>query len=308
MFLLISVIVPVYNTGNLLCRCVDSILQQTYPKWELILVDDGSDNKTSELCNIYANRDSRIIVKHKQNGGVSSARNEGLKIAKGEWIGFMDSDDSISNDTLQAVATCVIQNTKLELIRIPGFYFYGAPNQHIKTAAPVHIVGKNKVISYLYQNRRNEVWSYFIRKDLMEGVYFDTSVKIGEDILFLMNIWNRTSNAFITNQGMYYYYYAEGSAMDGVKEKKYITDSLLLDKIVSLYNDKKTWANIAPYFTDSYSRGYKGTNENMSRRVKGFLRSIGLFAIITCNLNVVQKTHLILCRFNLYKYIRLIKH
>ena len=90
---LISVIVPIYNVERYLEKCVNSILVQTYSNLEIILVDDGSPDNCPQLCDQLAKKDSRIVVVHKKNGGLSSARNAGIDIARGEYIGFVDSDD-----------------------------------------------------------------------------------------------------------------------------------------------------------------------------------------------------------------------
>lgn len=90
---MISIIIPVYKTEKYLHRCIDSILTQTYSDWELLLIDDGSPDKSGEICDDYAKNDERIKVIHKKNGGVSSARNAGLDVAKGQWVVFVDSDD-----------------------------------------------------------------------------------------------------------------------------------------------------------------------------------------------------------------------
>lgn len=94
----VSVIVPVYNTEQYLPRCIDSILAQTFTDFELILVNDGSTDNSGKICNEYAQKDPRIVVIHKGNGGASSARNKGIDIAQGEWISFVDSDDEYYND------------------------------------------------------------------------------------------------------------------------------------------------------------------------------------------------------------------
>ena len=92
---LISVIVPVYKAEKYLCRCIDSILAQTYTDFELLLIDDGSPDRSGEICDEYAKQDSRVRVFHKPNGGVSSARNMGLDNARGEWVTFVDADDQV---------------------------------------------------------------------------------------------------------------------------------------------------------------------------------------------------------------------
>ena len=94
----ISVIVPVYNTSQFLPHCIDSILSQNFSDFELLLIDDGSTDGSGQICDAYAEKDNRIRVFHKKNGGVSSARNLGLCNAKGEWVTFVDSDDFVLND------------------------------------------------------------------------------------------------------------------------------------------------------------------------------------------------------------------
>ena len=97
----ISVIVPVYNEEKYLRRCIDSILAQTFTDFELLLIDDGSKDKSGEICDEYAEKDLRVRAFHKLNGGVSSARNIGLDKARGEWICFVDSDDYVNNIFLE---------------------------------------------------------------------------------------------------------------------------------------------------------------------------------------------------------------
>lgn len=94
----VSVIVPVYKVENVLHYCIDSILNQTYKDFELIIVDDGSPDRCPKMCDDYAKKDSRIKVVHKKNGGLSDARNAGMAVATGEYISFIDSDDYVSDD------------------------------------------------------------------------------------------------------------------------------------------------------------------------------------------------------------------
>ena len=94
----ISIVVPVYNVEKYLQECIDSIMAQSFTNFELILVDDGSGDRSGEICDIYSQKDARVKVIHKSNGGLSSARNAGIHIAKGEYIGFVDSDDCIEKE------------------------------------------------------------------------------------------------------------------------------------------------------------------------------------------------------------------
>lgn len=119
---LISIIVPVYNAENTIGRCVDSILNQTFRDWELLLVDDGSIDHSDMICDQYAAKDRRIKIFHKENGGVSSARNIGLKYAKGEWITFVDADDYLNVESLCDMIKCS-ENADLVMssIKICGY-------------------------------------------------------------------------------------------------------------------------------------------------------------------------------------------
>ena len=120
----VSVIVPVYNAENYLNQCVDSILGQTYQKLEVILVDDGSPDNCPAMCDAYAEKDSRVRVIHKKNGGVSSARNAGIRAATGEYISFIDSDDWLSPNTYERFISAS-QNGKIDFLMCDFIRHYG---------------------------------------------------------------------------------------------------------------------------------------------------------------------------------------
>ena len=111
---LISVIVPVYNSEQTLHRCIDSILGQTYRNFELLLINDGSKDRSGEICDEFARQDSRVKVFHKENGGVSSARNVGLDNARGDWVTFVDSDDWVGDTYLDNYS--IKDNNSIDLI------------------------------------------------------------------------------------------------------------------------------------------------------------------------------------------------
>ena len=118
----VSVIIPVYNAENDIIKCVNSVKNQTYPYWEVILIDDGSEDQSGNICDEYARNDERIITVHNQNSGVSSSRNCGIKRASGDFLLFIDSDDYIESDTLKKLINCV-HETSAEMV-ICGFYYH----------------------------------------------------------------------------------------------------------------------------------------------------------------------------------------
>ena len=109
----ISVIVPVYNGGKWIEQCINGVLSQTYKEWELIVVDDGSNDGSEHMCDIWAQKDNRFLVFHQNNGGVSNARNNGYKVASGEYIYFLDADDMITNDCLSLLSNCLTKHNTL---------------------------------------------------------------------------------------------------------------------------------------------------------------------------------------------------
>lgn len=133
----VSIIVPVYNVANYLIECVDSILGQTFSDFELILVNDGSTDKSLDICRKYEAKDSRIRVVDKQNGGVSSARNAGIDRAKGEYITFVDSDDLIKIDYLENLVNAL--NIDTDLVQSGIIFFDNASGREIgQEELPVH--------------------------------------------------------------------------------------------------------------------------------------------------------------------------
>ena len=106
---LISVVVPVYNVEKYIDKCINSIINQTYKNLEIILVDDGSPDNCGNICDEYAKKDNRIIVIHKENGGLSDARNTGIEVSKGKYITFIDSDDYISDNYVSFLYNLIIE-------------------------------------------------------------------------------------------------------------------------------------------------------------------------------------------------------
>ena len=131
MEIILSIVVPVYNVEQYLSRCIDSILNQTFTEFELILVNDGSTDNCPIICDEYAKRDSRIKVIHKQNGGLSDARNAGIDLARGKYISFIDSDDFIINTSYEKLLYQAEKN-ELDIITGNAIEYYTQDNQSPK--------------------------------------------------------------------------------------------------------------------------------------------------------------------------------
>lgn len=197
---LISIIVPVYNAENTLRQCVDSILSQEYKDLELLLIDDGSKDGSPAICDEYAVKDERVRVFHKENGGVSSARNLGLDNAIGEWITFIDSDDYITEDYFESVADSD------EDILIRGYK--NIKNGQMNEALPINGIPMNiSLREFIERYLPNPVvrcpWCKFYKKKSIENLRFLTEMKIGEDAQFVFTYLAKCQSYKLLSGGEY---------------------------------------------------------------------------------------------------------
>lgn len=232
----ISIIVPVYNTEKYLKECIDSVLAQTYTDFELLLVDDGSTDKSGDICDEYAQKDSRIRVFHKKNGGASSARNVGLAKAKGEWICFVDSDDWVELHYLETLAqlkdkadvtffttkkTCESGDVNLLIPKacvLHGRLEVEEQLAHLKYGMPMDLFGWP----------HNKMFRASIIKE--NGVLFPEDVVFREDEIFMMTYSRYITSLEIIDTLLYNYRVVQdGLTAKGMKESDYIalSDHLL---------------------------------------------------------------------------------
>lgn len=199
---MLTVIIPVYKVENTFDRCVESIIGQTYSQLEIILVDDGSPDSCPEMCEQWAKRDTRIKVIHKENGGLSSARNAALDIAQGEYITFVDSDDYIDRNTY----INVMKNftTDVDIVEYPIWKFYGSKKQY-------KIYFNNTIYNNYYEYWINEkayehsyVCNKIYRRCIFEKVRFPVG-KVFEDIYTVPFLLKKANAIKTINTGLYYY-------------------------------------------------------------------------------------------------------
>lgn len=179
---MISIIVPVYNVEAYLRRCVDSILTQTYSNFELILVDDGSTDRSGALCDEYARLDSRVLSFHKKNGGLSSARNAALRIAKGDYFGFVDSDDWIFPTMFERMMN-VVEKYAAEVVICNYQLSYDTRIEQVDFYAQEHVFDNVEATKEILKNRlmSSHVWNKLFKKTLFEGIFFPEG-RLYEDI------------------------------------------------------------------------------------------------------------------------------
>ena len=207
----ISVIVPVYNTEEYLEKCICSLRNQTYSDLEIIIVDDGSNKPARLLCDKLAKEDSRIIVVHKQNGGLSSSRNTGIEVASGEYISFLDSDDYVADDFYATLLGAVKDETTIacsHIVRVDE-------NGVLTHRNDPHIDGgqismQDYVCELLLHVGDVSTCSKLFPRKIIGNIRFDES-KLNEDLLFMMEIATKASMLSFTGKIGYYYLVRSGS-------------------------------------------------------------------------------------------------
>lgn len=200
-----SVIVPVYNAEKYLKKCIESILNQTFTDFELILVNDGSQDRSRDICDEYAKKDSRISVIHKKNSGVSSARNAGIDIAKGEYISFIDSDDYVEKNYLHE-----LYNTNVDMVICNMKYINKNFKSHYTLQSEKYgqFNVDKEIIKEIIKNRYiSSACSKSYKREIIEEnkIRFNTNISLGEDTMFVVDYIRYIEDIYISNAIVYNY-------------------------------------------------------------------------------------------------------
>lgn len=239
----ISVIVPMYNVENYIDKCIQSIINQTLKDIEIILVDDGSIDKTVEISNKYAENDKRIKVIKQKNKGVSSARNYGVSIAEGDFITFVDSDDFIEIDMLEVLYNAAIYN-KCDVI-LSGIKIVKDSNIEYEFTTDSKIYTKQEVFKLFYFDKKpfspNYAWGKLIKRSVCNKIKFREDIFLMEDALFSMELFiNCSNNIMFLKKYLYNYVQRDGSESKHFSKKR-ITSFYALEELLNFAKgiDKK---------------------------------------------------------------------
>lgn len=218
---LVSIIIPVYNVGKYLSRCIESIQRQTYTNLQIILVDDGSTDSSSELCDEYEKKDDRIIVIHKENGGLSSARNAGLEICQGEFFSFVDSDDWIDENCIDIMLKAILES-KSDIVQCGYRKVDDDKNVIFQSTMENSILNGHKEILdsfFVLQNYNTMACMKLYRSDLLGDVRFYNG-RNNEDTIYFADYINQIDRVQIINDILYNYYINCDSIMHSRINKK----------------------------------------------------------------------------------------
>ena len=229
-----SIIIPVYNVAPYLRECLDSVLAQTYPDWEAICVNDGSTDASGAILDEYAAKDSRFKVVHQPNAGVSVARSAALEMARGEWVTFIDSDDTVNPDWLgQAVA---LMSDAVDLVRLRpiGITGWGTAKTPVLCGRDAARWAWTVFSGYGY------LWLCFVRRTLIGGLRFRLNVYPKEDMLFLIETIPRLRGVVQGDFAGYGYRVVEGSASR--KPRPALYSVTFLSALADIWRDQRAWA------------------------------------------------------------------
>ena len=227
---LVSIIVPVYNVQKYIKQCLDSILNQSYKNIEIILVDDGSKDDSGYFCDCISKLDSRVKVLHKENGGLSSARNSGLEISTGEYIVFIDSDDWIELDYIEKLYSNIINyNADIAVCGVKKVWDDGKECQMTNFKSISCFNSKESMKELIKERNLNvAVWNKMYKKSLLDGIEFSVG-KINEDVDWTWKIISRSNKTVVFEDLLYNYRQRSGSIMStsASSNYKFILDCML---------------------------------------------------------------------------------
>ena len=228
--ILITVIIPIYNVEKYLKKCLDSVINQTYNNLEIILIDDGSTDDSGLICDKYSKEDSRIIVEHIKNAGVSNARNIGIKKAKGEYITFVDSDDYIELNMYEKMISVIANNEYPDIISC-GFFSENEQKDFLansnETLNEVDILNNNIAFKEIFTDKIGAyIWNKLFKKNIivLNSLLFDKRISYGEDLLFLCHFVDYSKKICCMKEKLYHH----------IKRKDSITNTKFNKKLLSI--------------------------------------------------------------------------
>lgn len=300
---LISIIVPVYNVDNYLKKCVDSICHQTYRNLEIILVDDGSTDRSGSLCDEFVANDSRIRVIHKSNGGLSDARNAGMEVALGEWWMFVDSDDYIAPNTAETMLRAAVENRcEIAVCNMVRIYEDGEMESFYRPVTESTVWAEEQRFETLKQP---SVCNKLFYAELFEGARFPKG-KYYEDTFIYHVLAYRASRIALTGLDGYYYLSRRESILGHPQftdryfdfiEAVYKRASFLLSHGISFYGDE---ACLSLYAAVANAEKHITKSEKNSEKIIDMRKwySEAYAELIDCDsIGIRQKVRLVLLRY-----------
>jgi glycosyltransferase EpsH len=247
----LSIVVPVYNSEKYLSKCLDTIINQTYKNIEILLIDDGSTDRSKEIIHSYMEKDPRIIAFFCENKGVSSARNLGIKNSSGAYITFVDSDDWVDlNLYNEAIKKAEKNNCDIVLYSFTKEFNSSPKINEVLPFKSEEILDKDRIYNDLilnlisYEDETKEsimgaIWRCVFKSDLIKSnnICFDTDMHYAEDLIFCLNTFKLSNSIYILNKPFYHYRFSESSVTAAYKSNHFERQLLVYNKIKHVFNN-----------------------------------------------------------------------
>lgn len=319
---LVSIIVPVFRTERYLEECVESLVNQTYDNCEIILIDDGSDDESPQMCDRLHKKYENVVVVHQENKGPSAARNAGLKEANGKYIGFCDSDDRYKAQTVETLVNAACKNRADVVI----FGYETFPNG--KTTMPAFPLNRSLTCQQLIEScptihSGNEfcfTWRFFASKELVDQkkLKFNEDISFGEDVIFNINLVANASRILVLGECLYEYRTDNPTSIMRTKYKENLTQKVSVQyrekiRLSNLYgfNNNQDWMEDLAYYNITgfagmlFRNAMNGPKEKRYAEIKNALKlPILADSYATCGRRLYQdgKKHTIFrlaCRYHI---------
>lgn len=252
---LLSIIVPVYNVEPYLTTCLDSLLNQEYTHIEILLIDDGSTDKSGEICDDYASKDGRIIVVHQSNSGVSAARNTGLDKASGSYITFVDPDDFVSSTIYSVNMDKMIKENDIDILQFPECIITTQRRQTFYIWSE-YFRGEEEIFKNWWEGKvlRPYVWDKIYKRHIFDKLRFTVGC-LSEDWLIIVELSKLANKVFISNEGVYNYVVHDDSLSNSTYTLKMHLN--LFAAHLKVYNHLFTFDSLKPMRLRAFSRVYR---------------------------------------------------
>lgn len=304
----ISIIIPIYNVEKYLKQCIESILNQTYKNFEMILIDDGTKDNSGIICDEYAKKDSRIKVIHQKNMGLSGARNTGLKIATGDYISFIDSDDFIDNKMFE-VMLLALKKSDTDIVEC-GTIFCNEVGEYIRE----NTINKTKIYNSKEQIKELLIsgsitttsWGKLFKKELFKNFEFPLG-KYHEDTFTTYKLLHFSQKTVVLNKGFYHYRQVNGSIMNSSFNLKHLDSieailerSKFIEKNYPEYK-KYDYANIVYSCCKVYERILLSNfyNKKIVKNLQNLIRKYLIYFLICSKSKKSTKLFSIICFINM---------
>ncbi len=253
--ILFSFVIPVYNVDEYIDACMESILQQTYPNIEVIAIDDGSTDRSSKILDEFSLRDQRVKVVHKANGGVSSARNDGILLCTGDFVIFVDADDMISDRLCEQVLAVLVAEPDIDIVQFNVGLFYRDEDlsKEVGIALKVEIFNRLQAFQSMirYEKIRHEVWGKALRREIVQQVTFTVGRAMSEDICYTFRCIDKICKCAYTDSVLYFYRARANSATHTYNKKHFQDRLCTCDETYHLITE--AYPELAPAISRRYS-------------------------------------------------------